>query len=102
MGNPCVKRGASIESLNEHAHGIRHLPFVGVTVGLESGLLVVPLQISQEPERRASKSSEAGHPSSDRSRPPEPLRWMRNARLNREEAFSYAMIIVSSAIVSSS
>jgi len=50
-----------VEGLDEQAHRIPHLPLIDVTIGLEPGLLVVPRQISQELERRGSKSSEAGH-----------------------------------------
>jgi hypothetical protein len=59
LGRDGAQRG--VESLDEQAHRLPHLSLVDITVGLEPGFLVVPLQISQEAERSGSKSSEAGH-----------------------------------------
>src|SRR5207247_8996232 len=59
LGRDAAQPG--VERLDELAHRLPHLPLIDVTVGLEPGLLVVPRQISQEPERSGSKSSEAGY-----------------------------------------
>jgi hypothetical protein len=89
-----------VESLDEQAHRLPHRPLIDLTVGLEPGLLVVPRQIAQEPKRGGPKSSETGHRSIYGFQ--NPCDGMRNARLKREDEFSHAMIIVSSAMVSSS
>jgi hypothetical protein len=82
------------------AHRFPHFPLVDVSVGLEPRLLVVPPQVSQEPEHRGSETSECGPSASYGFQ--NPCEGIRNARLKREEAFSHAMIIVSSAMVLSS
>ncbi len=94
-----------IERLDEPAHRIAQLALVDGAVGLEPGLLVVARQIFEEAEGSRAKAAEA-----DRRQPLGPLGQrfqkpcdgMRNARLKREDAFSHAMIMVSSAMVSSS